>query len=95
MSAREFRATARFGDGTFSLCADVTEAEHPGLYRSDRLVLDTLADIGPATVRSIIGRSSLKRPETARRAVYRLARMGLIRRVDSGGKGAEATYAKA
>jgi hypothetical protein len=95
MSSMEFHAAARFGDGTFSLDADDTEAESPGLYRSDRLVLEALEDIGPATVRSIIGRSGWGSPKTARRAVYRLARLGLIRRVDGGGKGMEATYAKA
>ena len=72
-----------------------TAAGSPKLYRSDRFVLDLLSGTAEASIKSIMSHAGTHSPETARRAVYRLARLGLIRRTDSGGSGVEATYARA
>ena len=94
-AGREFSASAHFADGVFRLSQADTAARSPKLYRSDRFVLDLLSGTAEASIKSIMSHAGTHSPETARRAVYRLARLGVIRRTDSGGSGVEATYAMA
>ena len=94
-AGREFSASAHFADGTFRLSQADTAAASPKLYRSDRFVLHLLSGTAEASIKSIVSRAGTRSPETVRRAVYRLARLGLIRRTDGGGSGVEATYAMA
>jgi hypothetical protein len=91
---RRFGATAHFDADTFHLSEAILEAEGPKLGPSDIYVLEFLGKNGPAPIKTTTENADVCSPETARRAVYRLAERGLIHRLDTGGSGKEATYAR-
>lgn len=90
-----FSAHAHFEIGSFRLAeADIGTTRTANLGPSERYVLRFLEN-GPATIRAIMDGADSCSPETARRAVYKLADAGRVRRADTGqstGRGNEAKY---
>lgn len=86
-----FSAKAHFDLGKFYLTS-ISMPVKLSLSPSESFVLSFLkAKIG-ATVKEITDGANTCSPETARGAIYSLARKGTIRRVNVGGQGKEATY---
>jgi len=90
-----FAALANFGSGTFNLSPAATSEKAEHFSKSENYVLRYLREHGTATITDIANRADVCSGPTARRAVYRLADRGKVRRINSGGKGTDATYALA
>jgi len=88
------RLELRFGGGEF-FCLRVADAPRDAgviLTKAERYVLRSLEN-GPQTMDKIMSGADTCASATARSAVYTLADKGRIARVDTGGRGSEATYA--
>ncbi|MCO6450411.1 MAG: AAA family ATPase [Caldilineales bacterium] len=93
----KFAGQAHFSDGLFWLSAidgEASNAKHTP-SPSEGYVLRFLDENGPSAVSDIMNQADTCSPESARRAVYSLAQIGLIRREDEGGRGRSAVYALA
>lgn len=89
----KFAARANFGPGTFNLSptelVDLPARVVPG----DEYVMRYLREHPNASLDDLTDNADICSPEAARKAVYRLARVGKIRRTNSGGRGVRACYA--
>ena len=88
---RTFGARANWELGHFWLSPQTIEAEE-SMPRSHAFVLRYLGEHDQATVTAIENAADVCSARTAKNAVYTLAAMGKIRRVDSGGRGTDAVY---
>ncbi len=88
-----FSAIPHFAEKEFWLSSTATVEAAPTFGKGEKHVLDYLDAHGPSPVPAICGAAAICSEDTARKAVYSLAERGLIRRVDSGGKGTTAVYA--
>lgn len=86
-----FGAKANWEPGRFWLSPQTFTLEE-SMPRSHAFVLRYLEEHSRATVKGIEEAADVCSSRTARNAVYTLATMGKIRRVNSGGRGAEALY---
>lgn len=85
-------ALGHWEEGRFWLVPVAPGAEKTVYPAAERFVLRYLSEHGASTTPTITGHADSCSEEGARRALYRLADRGLIRRVDTGGPGTVATY---
>lgn len=91
----KFAARAIFdGDQVYLSAAEPTKVERK-LTKSQEYVIDYLTDHGPSLIKDITDHADTCSESTARSAVYALAKMKMIKRVDDGGPGSVARYALA
>jgi len=90
-----FAATANFEPGKFWLTSSTASKAELRLGKAQRYVMRFLKEHGPSKISEIADHADSCSPESARRAVYSLADLGLVRRMDDGGSGQKATYALA
>jgi len=93
-----FAAAAAWTDlpeETFTLEEATPRAKRPHYSRSEEFVLRYLEEHGPSLLTDIVNHADTCSAGAARMAVYALARKQIVRRCDSGGPGAVATYALA
>lgn len=91
----KFAARAVFdGDQVYLSAAEVVTPER-ALSRSQQYVMRHLAEHGPSLIKDIMDHADVCAPGTARSAVYALADLGKVERVDAGGPGETARYALA
>jgi predicted transcriptional regulator len=88
----KFAARTHWEDGGFWLTeTEPTERERP-MSKSQRYVLRFLQENGPSDMNSIRENADICSPNAARQAVYSLADMGLVTRINEGGRGHPAKY---
>lgn len=91
----KFAARAVFdADQVYLSAAEPVKAEHK-LSKSQEYVIGYLAEHGPSLIKDIMDNADVCSESTAKSAVYALAKMRMIKRVDGGGPGATARYALA
>jgi hypothetical protein len=90
-----FAAEAHFEPGAFYLTSSTASKAELKLGKAQRYVMRFLKEHGPSEIGEIASHADSCSPESARRAVYSLADLGLVRRMDDGGSGQKATYALA
>jgi hypothetical protein len=88
----KFAAVAHFGDGEFYLTPSMPSEPVKHLSKSQDYVIRYLTEHDDSPINDIESHADSCSSNAARQAVYALAKMGLVRRVDDGGKGQVATY---
>ncbi len=88
----EMTATMNFDQDKFWLSSGATYVREPHYSRSQKYVLEFLADNPDSSIETISGRADVCSANAARQAVYALTSMQKIMRTDGGGNGQKATY---
>ena len=88
-----FAAEAHWIDGKFWLTETEFKNSRKPLSELKSFVSEYLAEKGPSPVKDIMNNAEICSPQSAKRAVYDLAKLGITTRVDEGRPGTKATYA--
>lgn len=88
-----FAARAVWGEGEFYLVGvDTSSAEFQYLGKAQEYVIRWLAGNGPSEMVDIMGHADTTSENGARQAVYALAKLKMVERIDRGGPGTKAIY---
>jgi hypothetical protein len=89
----DFSALANFTPEAFNLSPTETMADTPHYSKAQAFVLRYLDAHGSTEITEMCSHADTCSASQARNAVYSLAAMNLVRRVDGGGQGVKAVYA--